>query len=86
MKSDQDEKLDVVTVKTIIKLLEKRVDGFWTDLKVGHIQRVVEGINVKYIDENQALIVVDHLMRLRCYQEIIADLNLQLAAQDELEN
>lgn len=44
------------TVKEIIDLLNKRIDGFWTDLKVGHIQRVNEGIQKEYIDENQALI------------------------------
>lgn len=73
-----DNRLDKHTVEYVILLLEKRVSGFWIDLQMGHIQRVADGIAKKYIDENQALIVVDHLMRLRTYEEIISDLKLRL--------
>ena len=66
--------LDKNTLNIIIDHLEKRIESFWVDLKIGHINRVVEGIDKKYIDENQALIVVDHLMRIRTYQEIITEL------------
>lgn len=73
-----NKKWDIYTTECIIALLEKRVNGFWIDLEIGHVQRVVEGVSKHYIDENQALIVVDHLMRLRTYEEIVADLKLRL--------
>ena len=78
--------LDPNTIQEIIGILEKRIEGFWTDLSMGHVQRVLEGVDKRYIDENQALIVVDHLMRLRCYQEIAADLRLRLAYQEGGQN
>jgi len=77
-KDDNMKLLDQYTIKEIITLLEKRIDSFWIDVKMGHIQRVVEGIDKHYVDENQALIVIDHLMRIRAYQEVITDLKLKL--------
>lgn len=74
----EDKDLDEKTLEWVIALLEKRVNGFWIDLQMGHVQRVADGIAKKYIDENQALIVVDHLMRLRSYEEMAADLRLRL--------
>lgn len=73
--------LDESTVHAIIHLLQNRIDGFWIDLKMGHLQRVTDGIDKKYVDENQALIIVDHLMRLRTYQEVITDLHNRLEKQ-----
>lgn len=73
-----DKDLDEATLQWVIALLEKRIAGFWVDLRVGHVQRVVDSIIKEYIDENQALIVVDHLMRLRTYKEMVADLQIRL--------
>lgn len=74
----EDKDLDVETLNWVVALLEKRVNGFWIDLQIGHVQRVADGIAKRYIDENQALIVVDHLMRLRTYEEMVADLKLRV--------
>ena len=42
------------------------------------LQRVVDGLEKKYVDENQALILIDHMMRIRCFEEVIADLKKRI--------
>lgn len=67
-------KLDNETLKVLVNGLENRIESIYFDLRMGHIYRVEDGIKKRYADENQAMIVVDHLMRIRIYQDIITEL------------
>jgi len=57
--------------KELIKMLEGRIKLLEQDVRFGHMARVMDGVKQGYADENQAMIVVDHLMRIRIYKEII---------------
>lgn len=57
--------------KELTELLNGRIKLLEQDVQIGHMSRVMDGVRLGYADENQAMIVVDHLMRIRIYKEII---------------
>ncbi len=50
--------------------IEKRADAIIKDILTNHLPRITEGLKKGYIDENQALIVFDHLVRARQLKEL----------------
>jgi len=58
-------------IDTLKALLEKRIDQMFLDVKIAHFSRIKEGMEKGYVDENQAMVLIDHLYRIRCYREIL---------------
>ena len=50
--------------------LSKKADSIINDILQNHLPRISEGLKKGYIDENQALIVYDHLVRARQLKEL----------------
>ena len=48
----------------------KRADAIIQDILVNHLPRVKEGLEKGYADENQVLIIYDHLVRVRLLKEL----------------
>ena len=55
----------------IIKVLQTTRNNLLKDIQTHHLSRIMDGIEKGYPDENQGMIVIDHLMRVRIYDEII---------------
>lgn len=50
--------------------IEKKADAIIQDILNNHLPRISEGLKKGYVDENQALIVFDHLVRARSLKEL----------------
>lgn len=59
---------------TKIAILQDRINGIKSDVLLNHLPRVKESIIADYFDENQALVVFDHLVRIRVLQEQLREL------------
>ena len=56
------------------KNLEDKIEILRKDVLMFHLERVKVSVERKYVDENQAMVLVDHLMRMRILQEVVKDL------------
>lgn len=48
---------------------EQRADAIVKDILVNHLPRVMEGLRMGYVDENQILVIYDHAVRARILRE-----------------
>lgn len=53
---------------------EKRADAIIQDILINHLPRISQGLKQGYVDENQALIVFDHLVRARQLKELAEEM------------
>lgn len=51
--------------------LQEQIDALKVDICNNHLPRLEKAMNADYPDENQALIVYDHMVRIRNLQEIL---------------
>lgn len=58
----------------IKKKLLKQIEALKQDILTNHLPKVSEGLQKDYIDENQALVVYDHLVRIRTYQDLLKEI------------
>lgn len=47
----------------------QRADAIIQDILQNHLPRVIEGLRVGYVDENQILVIYDHAVRARILRE-----------------
>ncbi len=48
----------------------EKIQGLIDDILINHLPKVKESLETGYIDENQALIVFDHMVRIRTLRDI----------------
>ena len=51
-------------------IINSRADAIIQDVLINHLPRVKEGLEKGYADENQVLIIYDHLVRVRLLKEL----------------
>lgn len=67
-----DEELrDILTER--IGDLSRRAAGIKRDVLDNHLPRIADGLRAGYVDENQALVVFDHLVRVRAIESLFID-------------
>lgn len=49
--------------------MSTRADAIIKDILVNHLPRIKEGLEAGYVDENQVLVIYDHLVRARILKE-----------------
>lgn len=48
---------------------KERADAIIKDILVNHLPRIIDGLRVGYVDENQILVMYDHAVRARILRE-----------------
>lgn len=49
--------------------MNERAEAIIRDIQDNHLPRVIEGLRAGYVDENQILVIYDHLVRVRMLKE-----------------
>ena len=61
----------LIETRKLRKIIVKRIEQMKLDIKVAHLNRVLQSVETDYIDENQAMWLMDHMYRIRCYKEFL---------------
>lgn len=60
----------------------QKAEAIIKDILTFHLPRVQEGLEKGYIDENQILVIYDHAVRARIYQETESDATGPLPSEE----